>query len=381
MKIAYVTIYDSADMHAWSSSGYHILRALQDVGFQTESIGNLRVRKIRLWLAKFKRAYYTKVLSRKYLWDREPNILLDYSNQVAKRLASMDYDIVFSPGTIPIAYLQTEKPIVFWTDATFAGMVDFYPDFTNLCTESIKNGNKMEKLALSKSCIAIYTSEWAANTAIQNYDVDPAKVKVVQFGANVRSNRNLNEISRIVENKNFDKCKLLFLGVDWYRKGGEMALTVADLLNQRGVRTELHVAGCNPSVRLPKFVKHHGLISKKTEEGTKHLDQLFLEAHFLILPSLADCVPNVFAEASSFGLPSLTTKVGGISTAIKDGKNGQTFSVDEDPGKYCAYIERLMSSKQEYKELALSSFREYSTKLNWLSAGSRVYDLMRKFCG
>jgi glycosyltransferase involved in cell wall biosynthesis len=381
MKIAYVTTYESSDVHAWSGLGSYILRALQDVGFQTESIGNLRERKISLWLSRLKRAYYTKLLSRTYLRDREPTILIDYSTQVEKLLASIQYDIVFSPGTIPIAYLQTEKPIVFWTDATFAGMIDFYPGFTNLCTETIKNGNKMEQLALSKCRIAIYNSEWAANTAIQNYDVDPTKVKVVPFGANISCNRNFNEISRIVEHKSFDSCKLLFLGVDWYRKGGDKALAVANLLTQRGIRTELHIAGCNSPVRLPNFVKHHGFISKKTEEGRKHLDQLFSEAHFLILPSQADCVPVVFSEASSFGLPSLTTRVGGISTAIQDGKNGQTFSVDENPEKYCDYIERFISSKQEYKELALSSFREYSERLNWLSAGSRVYDLIREFCG
>jgi hypothetical protein len=185
MKIAYVTTYDSSDLHAWSGSGSYILRALQDVGFQTESIGNLKERTIWLLLSMLKRACYS-LLSRTYLRDREPRILMDYSNQVKRLLASINYDIVFSPGTIPIAYLQIEKPIVFWTDATFAGMIDFYPEFTNLCTETKKNGDRMEQLALSKCHLAIYASEWAANTAIQNYDVDPAKVKVVPFGANIK---------------------------------------------------------------------------------------------------------------------------------------------------------------------------------------------------
>jgi len=305
---------------------------------------------------------------------------MNYSTQVEKLLASIHYDIVFSPGTIPIACLQTEKPIVFWTDATFAGLVDFYPGFTNLCTEIIKNGNKMEQLALSKCKIAIYSSEWAANTAIEHYDVDEAKVKVVPFGANISCNRNSNDINRIVEQKSFHSCKLLFLGVDWYRKGGDKALAVANQLTGRGIRTELHIAGCNPPITVPSFVKCHGFISKKTEEGRKYLEQLFSQAHFFILPSRADCVPVVFAEASSFGLPSLTTRVGGISTAIQDGKNGYTFSRDEDTEEYCNYIERFISSKEKYKELALSSFREYSTRINWSSAGSRVKDLIEEFC-
>jgi len=379
LKIAYVTLYDACHEHAWSGSGQYILRALQESGFETEIIDSLREGNGLLF--KLKKKIYTKILSKTYYNDCEPTLLRRYARQVEKRLASIQYNIVFCLGSRPIANLRTDKPIVFWSDATFAGMIDFYPEFTNLCKENIINGNKADQLALSKCRIAIFTSEWAAESAIKNYDVDPEKVKVVPFGANVSCNRDLREVSRISENKNFDICKLLFLGIGWQRKGGDKALAVAHLLNKRGFRTELHIVGCTPPVQLPDFVKLHGFISKKTEEGRRHLDRLFSEAHFLILPTRADCTPVVFAEASSFGLPSLATRVGGIPTAIKDGKNGKTFLLNEDPEKYCDYIEQLMSSKQKYGELALSSFREYSERLNWSSAGKKVYELIQDFCG
>ncbi len=379
MKIAYVTTYDSSNMHAWSGLGAYILRALQSCGFQTEIIGNLRDKHI--FRFKMKKALYAMILSKTHRTDREPTLLRNYATQVETALAHINCDVVFSPGTIPIAYLRTDKPIVFWTDATFAGMIDFYPAVSNLSTETIKNGNKMEQLALSKCRIAIYSSEWAANTAMQNYDVDPGKVKVVPFGANISCNRNLQDINSIIKAKDFAICKLLFMGVDWLRKGGDTALIVADLLNQRGIRTELHIVGCNPPVSLPSFVKRHGFISKNTEEGRVFLDKLITETHFLILPSRAECCPVVCAEASSFGLPSVTTNVGGIPTVIQDGKNGQTFSLDASPEEYCDYIERVMSSKQEYNKLALSSFNEYCEKFNWLSAGRKVYDLIQEFCG
>ena len=380
MKIAYVTVYDSSDLHAFSGVGTYMLRALQNAGFQTETVRDLRERRISQLQTILKSVYYTKLLRKKYLGDREPAVLKDYSAQVEKMLASVYYDILFCPGTIPIAYLQTEKPIVFWTDATFAGMIDFYQGFANLCPETINNGNKMEQLALSKCRLAIYSSEWAANTAIQNYHVDSAKVKVVPFGANINCDRNLTEIDRIVENKDFDICKLFFFGSDWYRKGGDKALEVANLLNRRGIKTELNIVGGKPPSSLPSFVKYHGFISKKSEEGMKYLEKIFLESHFLILPSRAECFGIVFAEASSFGLPSLATKVGGIPSAIRDGKNGWAFPLDETPEKYCDYIERLMSSKEDYKELARSSFKEYSERLNWLTAGNQVRALIKEFC-
>lgn len=378
MKLAYVTIFDPLDIQAWSGLGFYILRALQESGLQVETIGSLKYK--FAFIYKVKEVLYTKGLSRTYkmLWD--PLLLKRFAAQVEKALASINCDIVFSIWTNPIAYLRTEKPIVFWGDGTFAGLMDFYPSYSNLCAETIRDGNRAEQLALSKCRLAIYSSDWAANTAIQNYDVDPAKVKVVPFGANVDCDRTLEDVKLIVKNKDFGTCKLLFVGVDWFRKGGDIALEVARQLNQRGVRSELHIVGCNPPVSLPDFAKPYGFISKKTEEGRRFLDQLLAESHFLILPSRADCTPVVIPEASSFGLPSLATRVGGIPTTIRDGRNGQTFPLDAGPEKYCDYIERLTSSRQEYYELALSSFREYSERLNWSSAGRKVYNLIQEFC-
>jgi glycosyltransferase involved in cell wall biosynthesis len=378
MKVAYVTTYDSSDINAWSGSGIYILRALQNSGIETELIENLK--NIDPLIFKLKKLYYERIKSQLYLRHREPKYLINYASQVENALKYSDCRVVFSPGTIPIAYLETEKPIVFWTDATFAGMVNFYPNFSNLCTETLVNGNTMEQLALSKCCMAIYSSEWAANTAIQNYDVDPAKVKIIPFGANVDCDRTLEDINIIIKNKDFSVCKLLFIGVDWLRKGGNVALEVADLLNQRGIKTELHVVGCDPAGVVSSFVIEHGFISKRTIEGKKYLDKLMSESHFLILPSIADCVPVVFAEASSFGLPSLSTNIGGIPTAIQNGKNGQTFSLNENPEKYADYIENWMSSKQEYYRLAFSSFTEYLERLNWTSSGRKVYELIHEFC-
>jgi glycosyltransferase involved in cell wall biosynthesis len=324
---------------------------------------------------------YRRLLSKTYRAEREPWVCKSYAHQVKERLASVKCDAVVSPGTLPIAYLRTEKPQFFWADATFAGIIGFYQGFSNLCAETIRNGNKIEQLALSKCRLAIYASEWAANSALQNYDVDPAKIKVVPFGANIVCNRTVKDIDLITEKKTFDICKLLFVGVEWIRKGGDVAFKVANLLNQRGIRTELHVVGCNPPEGLPGFVVNHGFLSKKSEEEMSLFNKLMSESHFLILPSFAECFGVVFAEASSFGLPSLATRVGGIPTAIRDGKNGQTFPLNENPEIYCDYIQRFMSSRQAYNELALSSFAEYAERLNWSSAGKKVFDLIRESCG
>jgi glycosyltransferase involved in cell wall biosynthesis len=228
--------------------------------------------------------------------------------------------------------------------------------------------------------MAIYSSEWAAESVIKHYDVDPSKVKVVPFGANIPGERHVQDIETYHNKKTFTVCRLLFFGIEWQRKGGDIALEVARRLNERGLKTELHIVGCEPDIGLPDFAICHGFISKQTEAGRAAIDQLLSESHFLILPTRAECFGIVLAEASSFGLPSATTNTGGIPSAIGNGKNGQMFELDADPDEYCDYIKGLMESPEQYRQLSLSSFKEYSERLNWTSVGQQLGNLLRAHC-
>jgi glycosyltransferase involved in cell wall biosynthesis len=375
MKIAYVTTYNAADVHQWSGLGYAMAKSLTDADCELEYIGNLNEEFSLLWEAKTR--FYRQLCSKRYLRDREPCLLKSYAKQVSTALRSSRAEIVFSPGSIPIAYLKTDKPIVFWTDATFAGISGFYPEYSNLCKETIKNGNQMEQEALSRCSYAIYGSEWAAKTAVDNYRVDARKIKVVPFGANISCSRTNSDIEEMVRNRDAQTIKLLFCGVDWHRKGGDVVLEVAKMLFAEGVDVELDVVGCRPPGPVPDFVKIHGFVSKTTAQGRQLLDSLFSHAHFLINPSRAECYGVVYAEASSFGLPSIAIDVGGIPTVVKNGVNGQLFSLADSADKYCSYIKDVMSSRDQYRDLALSSFKEYENRLNWSVAGKAVRDLIR----
>ena len=67
-------------------------------------------------LFRAKRMVKNIVFRKNYLRDREPLTLKSYARQIESFLGQIKPDVVFSPGTIPIAYLRTDIPIVFWTD-------------------------------------------------------------------------------------------------------------------------------------------------------------------------------------------------------------------------------------------------------------------------
>jgi glycosyltransferase involved in cell wall biosynthesis len=374
MKISYVTTYDASDIHNWSGLGYMIAKTLENQGSRIDFIGDLQSSpSLEMYLKKL----YFKLLSKDFDFGREIHTAQQYAKQIKARIKA-DSDIVFSPGTIPISMLDVVQPKVFYTDATFAGMVGFYDYLSNLSPSTIKSGNELEKNALDSCKLAIYSSEWAANTAIEYYGADPAKIKVVPFGSNIESGRDLNEIKSIVSSKNKEECNLLFLGVDWDRKGGNIALEVVNTLNQSGLNATLHIAGVKnfPFKETPEYVRNYGFISKSNPEGVRLMDKLMAESHFLLLPTRADCTPVVFSEANAFGIPCITTSVGGIPTIIRDDVNGKAFPLQAEANEYASYIEKCFKNWDAYYELSLSSFNEYESRLNWNVTGKVITKLM-----
>jgi glycosyltransferase involved in cell wall biosynthesis len=343
-----------------------------------EYIGSLKVPLPSRLIFRAKQVFYKLLARKRYLRDADLPTLKQFARQIDRCLSQSDSDIVISPTSYTLTYLKSKQPLVCWADATFAELIDYYPFHTNLCKESIRNGLAMEQAVFDKCKLAIFSSDWAANSALRNYRIEPAKVHVVSYGANIDCQRRLADIQRTAQSRPSNCCQLLFMGVNWQRKGGEIAVAVATALNQAGLKTELTLAGCQPPADqpLPEFVRSLGFISKSTQAGRDQIDRLFQESHFLILPSQADCAPMVLAEGNSFGLPSLSTHVGGIPSVVKDGVNGKLFAADASVKEYCDYVLPMFDDYSRYLELAESAFAEYQARLNWSVSAQKVNQLI-----
>jgi glycosyltransferase involved in cell wall biosynthesis len=384
MKIAYVTLYDVLNKHKWPSTqlglcqaGYTIAKTLESQSVNIEYIGGLKKKFSLKTRAKWE--FYKRFYHKDYYRWAEPLIVQDYNKQVQHQLLKIDYDIILcAENVIPISQLNSQKPIVLWTDAPLSSLINFYPYLSNLCKETLQNIYKLEKAALDKCDLAIYTSKWAAQYAIKDYQLNPEKVKVVSFGGNLVNPQSIEEIEHQIQLRHSTVCQLLFIGVEWWRKGGHTALQVAEKLNQQGLKTELIIVGCEPDFDrdLPNFVKVLGYINKFTKEGKEKLIQLISSSHFLILPSTAETYGHVLCEANSFGVPCLTTNVGGLSSVIHDNINGKTFSPTANISDYCDYITYHINHFEAYQTLARSAYQEYQSRLNWEVACQTVKRLM-----
>lgn len=376
MNIAYTSTFDSTDVINWSGTPFYMSNAFAKQGDTIDYIGNLS----RQVPPFFKLKQYWKKMAAGQRESPRFNTTAAqyYSEQVAIRLKKLNIDAVISPQFNPICYLDCKQPLVLWTDAIYAGLVGFYPEFSNHSAESIKQGNIITRECLSRCNLAIFSSDWTARTALEIYGVAKEKVKVVPFGANINCSHTLDDIRTMLKSRSRKTVKLLFIGKHWHRKGGDIVFNVAKALHQAGQPVELHFVGCHPpkEIEIPSYIHCHGFISKRTPEGIEKISQLLRESHFLFVPSRAEAYGIVFCEANAFGLPCLTSYVGGISTVIKDNINGMTFSLEAPTAKICDYIIHLMQNYSLYDELAMSSFNEYESRLNWPSAVKNVKQLI-----
>jgi hypothetical protein len=196
IKLAYVSQYDATNIRSWSGTGYSIAQCLRDAGLDVSLVGPLK--------NQYHPVNIVRYLTYKHLFrkndhpQRDPGFLRHFSRQAEHMLQGRSVDLVFAPGSLPLCYLQTALPVALWTDCTFANLLDYYPKFSNLSARSIRDGHDAERRALTRCDLIIFSSQWAADSAIYDYGIDPVKIRLAPFGSNMPGERSPDFIERLI---------------------------------------------------------------------------------------------------------------------------------------------------------------------------------------
>jgi glycosyltransferase involved in cell wall biosynthesis len=370
--LLFVSMHDPSDVRAWSGTVHNMARMLEAQGFGVEYMANLmRDRRLLMKVVARSRAYLKG--GRPEPVDRRLQTSIKMAKLIEQRLEKSGVEIVFSPGSIPLARLRTPHLKVFQTDATFAGIIHQYPELADYPPEYIQEGHDLEREALENCDLAIYSSHWAANSAVNDYGAAPEKVIVVPFGSNLGVEVDREHVTRAIRQRPAQRCDLLFVGVHWERKGGQAVLDTAEALIAMGLDVRVNIIGTRPPMEeLPAYVNVIPFLDKRKPAELQRLIEIVERSHFLVLPSRADCTPIVVNECNSLGVPCLTSDVGGLPEMIREGRNGHLFALDIPATAYAECIARYMNDRQAYEELALSSYREHEEWLGWKASGTRV---------
>jgi glycosyltransferase involved in cell wall biosynthesis len=238
-----------------------------------------------------------------------------------------------------------------------------------------------------------FGSAWAVQEADRLYSaagtpLEPAerdglrqRLHVTPLGANwVPSGTREQVLERMRQRNGPDgELQLLFVGKDWVRKGGPLAVEITQTLHARGVPVRLHVVGCRP--QLPagsaEYVAVHGRLHQSEAEESALLEELFLSSHFLLVPTSAECYGIVFAEAQAFALPPISRRVHALPTVVDDGKSGLLFEPKAPASAYVERILELRSQPEAYRSMATAARDRFEHLLNWDCTARSIVEEMQ----
>ena len=367
VRILMASVEDVRDIRSWSGTPNHMHAGLVDAGLDVRIASPLRER--LGWPLKALQGARNAVAPGYYSRRREPLLLGGYAGQLEAAISTHRPDLVLAPSTLPVARLRADVPVVTWTDATFAGMVDFYPSYTGLSRRHLRLGHEMERSALDRVALAVYSSAWAAQSAVRDYGVPEDRIAVVPFGANIQD-------PGVVPAPDAGNgvCRLLLVGRGWHRKGVDLAVQTTGLLRDRGVEAILDVVGSDPpaGADLPPWVRCPGALEKDDPRAGLRMSALYREAHFFLLPTRADCTPVVLAEAQAHGLPVVTSDIGGTASMTRHGASGWALPLGDFATTAAERMASTWWDADRYTAMRGAARRCYEETRNWPAAVGRL---------
>ena len=371
MNIGFLSPGDPLDKKSWSGTYYSLYKSIEKRGYNVISISPMVYSKTQIRIMKVFTKVHHLITKKKYN-PIHNFIMANFAARFfTKKLIQHKIDIIFAPcASTEFVLLKTDLPIVYLSDTSFNQVRDYYGWWTDLSDYSIKESNKIEKMAMEKSKAIIYSSQWAADYAVSFYKIDPNKINVIGFGANLETPEQISFV------KDYDHTiTFLFLGVDWIRKGGDIALKTVEKLHEIGYNVKLIVCGCVPPVG-SKVMEVIPFLNKNKSEDNLRLQQLLTESHFLFLPTRADCTPIVFCEAAAYGLPIITTDTGGVTSIVENTVNGYALPFNAGINEYVETIKSLLNDPEKIKSISKSARLKYETELNWDVFGEKFQYLI-----
>ncbi|MFX0537509.1 glycosyltransferase family 4 protein [Ornithinimicrobium sp. Y1847] len=286
--------------------------------------------------------------------------------RLTTELAATDVDVVVAvAASQEIAHLGGGVPVIHVSDATFAAVQDFYPLYSSLHRSARRQGESIERRALGRAAFAAMPSEWARSSAVTDYGVPAAKVRVVPFGPRVATTGARRRAG------NSSELRILLVASDWQRKGGEAALTAVSSMVTGGHRVALTVVGDHPDM-LPAWACGRGRLYP-TEMG-----QLYADHDVLLELATANATGVTLTDAAHAGLPVVAARTGGVATVVEDGVTG--FLVTPGEAMVAQAVEALaaMTDPDLRASFSQAARQRAADLLNWDQWADSIVALARE---
>lgn len=213
---------------------------------------------------------------------------------------------------------------------------------------------KRYKYLFTNADLVIVLSEWWKKQVISTFQSNDSRIEVLYNPCPVL------HIKDIYEKKNY----VLYAGTVNSRKGYQDLIRAFAMIASKYPLWKLVIAGngeVDMGMALAKQLRISSQVEFKGWVSGKEKEQVFSEASIFCLPSYAEGFPMAVLDAWAYGLPVITTPVGGIPDIAKDGKNMLLFN----PGDVTMLSKQMdiLLSDKNYKEILCSESKKLAEGL------------------
>lgn len=223
----------------------------------------------------------------------------------------------------------------------------------------------------------IFNSKTTRN--VVNGLIGDSKPFIVAYPPTDRFGRTITE-AEIKARDATNPFRILFLGNVIYRKGLH---TLLKAISDQQSAFRLDVVGSlttdtDYAAFMQKQVVDNGLSSIVHFHGALDndpLEEMFKQAHVLVVPSSYEGFGIVYLEGMAFGLPAIGTTAGAASEIIADGETGYLIAPN-DSQTLAARIMSLANDRNLLMKMSVNALKRYESQPKWEQTARQIREFL-----
>ncbi len=226
-----------------------------------------------------------------------------------------------------------------------------------------------ERRMFDAADLIVTRNAWCTGSLRKDYGLPDSKIHVARSSFKAP---HASRLDRPMTPKG-EKVRLVFVGNAWERKGGPQVVRVHQ--ERLADRCELHVF----SQAAPKDTSARNVVWHDVVPREKLMNELLPTMDIFVMPTKVDQLPWSVLEASSVGLPVVTTAVGAVPEVAVDDETGLIVPPEDDDALASA-IERLIGDPALRERLGRNGRarveREFNPDVNFNGLIDRLIGLV-----
>ena len=285
-----------------------------------------------------------------------PYIFKAVKRLLEKRLSDDEFLFTFQMQSL-FDCSQPGVPHFVYTDHTHLANLN-YPGYNHTSLYPRK-WIELENQIYQNANLTFVRSSHIRQSLIEQYNYPKERIELVYAGNNVKI-ASYNSM-----NKKYDDQRILFVGLDWERKGGPELVEAFKRALATHPSATLTIVGASPHLQIPNCQ----VVGKVAPSS---LIAYYESATIFCMPTHLEPFGVVFLEAMQAGLPIVTTKVGAVPDFIKDNWNGFLAEPGDIEGIANGLI-KLLDNPVLCQQFGERGYTLWNERYTWSAVSQNMY--------